>query len=717
MEPRGNAINTTPAGKEIPGQGGPPTPHSPLVQAGAVNARRQLRYTHAGGERPLDGYTIKRGIGIGGFGEVYFAISDAGKEVALKRIQRNLDIELRGVRQCLNLKHVNLIALWDIRTSGEGDSWVVMEYVPGHSLRDLLQQHSRGLLEADVRHWFLSICAGVCYLHDRGIVHRDLKPGNIFYDNDEKIVKIGDYGLSKFISHSRGSGHTESVGTFHYMAPEIGRGVYGKGIDIYALGVILFELLTGELPFDGESSHEIIMKHLTASPPMERIPPSFRTAVETALAKDPETRYANVREMLLDLPWDEARAAASMTASPASQIPPPPGCDQPTHHFPDVEVVSVSGSYSDDGGIFYIGEETVTAAAGDGNRLSGQFDLRKKGLPFAPATGSASAARPASPRHISNEPLARAMTVGTVGLWQWFQNAPLATPLKVVLAAGVGLVLLINSAWLFPVAIGLGLLYLIYFAIRSWTVGDEFSAPPAERSRPESQATGEGLLRQQLAARPLSDRLIELTASLLIAAVSAIVVGLLVLTAGGGWTAPPAETWARYVWLACTATFASWAVLATGKVWECSRGDVWQRRMVMAGIGLLAGLASFGIRGYLSLDAPVPGESHAIAGTSPQFPAELPATLVLFTCLFGLLRWWRMADPLRSTRLSLWSTGLCVVLAVVLSASFNLEPTGSAMLSLMMATAVQIAAPWIPPAERETCPAPGLSAGSRPHMA
>ena len=103
----------------------------------------------------------------------------------------------------------------------------------------------------------------MAYLHDHGIVHRDLKPGNVF--SDEGIVKVGDYGLSKFISCSRRSGQTESVGTVHYMAPEIANGRYGKEIDIYALGVILYEMLTGRVPFDGESVGEVLMKHLTAT--------------------------------------------------------------------------------------------------------------------------------------------------------------------------------------------------------------------------------------------------------------------------------------------------------------------------------------------------------------------------------------------------------------------------------------------------------------------
>ncbi len=108
------------------------------------------------------------------------------------------------------------------------------------------------------------MCGGVAYLHDHGIVHRDLKPGNIF--SDEGTVKIGDYGLAKFISCSRRSGQTESVGTVHYMAPEIANGRYGREIDTYALGIILFEMLTGRVPFEGESVGEVLMKHLTAEP-------------------------------------------------------------------------------------------------------------------------------------------------------------------------------------------------------------------------------------------------------------------------------------------------------------------------------------------------------------------------------------------------------------------------------------------------------------------
>jgi serine/threonine protein kinase len=261
-----------------------------------------MRFTFPSGATPLAGYTIKRGLGIGGFGEVYFAVSDSGKEVAVKRIARNLEVELRGVRQCLNLKHPNLIDLWDIQLDDHGESWVVMEFVSGPSLKDVISDHAQGMKAADAAWWFSGISAGVHYLHQNGIVHRDLKPGNIFHDSEADLVKIGDYGLSKFISCSRRSGHTESVGTVHYMAPEIGRGIYGREIDIYSMGIMLHEFLTGRLPFDGESSQEIIMKHLTARPDVSTLPAPFAQVVLKALAKDPEQRYRSVTEMLTDLP-------------------------------------------------------------------------------------------------------------------------------------------------------------------------------------------------------------------------------------------------------------------------------------------------------------------------------------------------------------------------------------------------------------------------------
>src|SRR5260370_35750370 len=141
------------------------------------------RFSYHCGQRPLDGYTVKRGLGRGGFGEVYLAVSDGGKEVALKVLRGDTDAELRGVGHCLNLKHPNLVALYDLRRDAAGDPWVVMEYVGGETLAAHLNRHPDGLPGELARGWFAGLAPAVGYLHDHGIIHPDLKPANIFIES------------------------------------------------------------------------------------------------------------------------------------------------------------------------------------------------------------------------------------------------------------------------------------------------------------------------------------------------------------------------------------------------------------------------------------------------------------------------------------------------------------------------------------------------------
>jgi serine/threonine protein kinase len=294
-----------------------------------------MKFTYSSGQRPLDGYSLKRGIGQGGFGEVYFAVSDGGKEVALKLLRGNSEIELRGVAQCLNLKHPNLVNLYDLKTDAEGNRWVVMEYIAGEPLSAVLNRHPNGLPPELALPWFLALARAVGYLHDHGIVHRDLKPGNIFLENGS--VKVGDYGLSKSISGSQRMAQTQSVGTVHYMAPEISTGNYNKQIDVYAAGIILYEMLTGRVPFDGESPGEILMKHLTATPDLSRVPPDYLPIVARALSKDPSQRFVSMTEMAREVekagaeveevqavPLARPRSVSPPRAIPVSPAKPPP---------------------------------------------------------------------------------------------------------------------------------------------------------------------------------------------------------------------------------------------------------------------------------------------------------------------------------------------------------------------------------------------------------
>lgn len=258
---------------------------------------RQYQYKH--GDRPLDGYTIERAAGRGGFGEVYYAISDAGKEVAIKTIQNYAHIELRGISQCMNLKSPHLVSIFDVKYNDKDEPFVVMEYVSGPSLGDIIKESGSGIGTQKAAFFLREIAKGISYLHDCGIVHRDLKPSNVFYENGQ--VKIGDYGLSKAINATQHSGQTITVGTVHYMAPEIGEGKYDRSIDIYALGIMLYEMLTGQVPYFGASPAEILMKHLSAEPDLTGIDATFARVIHKAMAKDPKERYKTVQEMVEDV--------------------------------------------------------------------------------------------------------------------------------------------------------------------------------------------------------------------------------------------------------------------------------------------------------------------------------------------------------------------------------------------------------------------------------
>src|SRR4051812_2133868 len=221
---------------------------SDRVTDDAAAGMRGYRYKH--GDRPLEGYTIQRAAGRGAFGEVYYAVSDSGREVALKIVLTYEQVELRGIGQCMNLKSPRLVSVFDVRDGEHGQPVVIMEYVAGPSLRELLDDSPSGFGAQKAAFFLREIGKGLTYLHDCGIVHRDLKPANIFYENG--YVKIGDYGLSKAISASHRSAQTVTVGTLHYMAPEVGAGDFDRGGEIYARGAVVFEMVAGQPPLCGQ---------------------------------------------------------------------------------------------------------------------------------------------------------------------------------------------------------------------------------------------------------------------------------------------------------------------------------------------------------------------------------------------------------------------------------------------------------------------------------
>ncbi len=656
-----------------------------------------MKFQYASGSRPLDGFVIKRGVGRGGFGEVYFATSDAGKELALKHIERNLEVELRGVGQCLNLKHPNLIDLYDIRYDESGDAWVVMEYVAGASLKDTIDRNPNGLPLDQVRFWFTGIAAGTAYLHDHGIVHRDLKPANIFEDSG--YVKIGDYGLSKFISTSRRSGQTESVGTFHYMAPEIGKGVYGKEIDIYALGIVLFEMLTGRTPFDGESSQEIIMKHLTADPDLSGVPQPYRAVIERALQKDAARRFHNAGEMVAALEAGQRSEARSQRSEVRNLDDAMEGIVLgPLVHHPE----KVVERYAE------VVQNAVPAYAAD---------------------------------MTSEEPIAKAVRKAAGDFGRWWNTGPMNTPLKIGLLLGAAVFAIFNGPWLVAASIFLGSVYLVYLGIRLivQSVGQQQVAmmpqpvPPQpvmpqyasipvpvrpvvpQPVMPQPAATlprspgwhmvSSEQRQQLLSQKTVADHAAELSGSMLWSAIVAAVLTVVMSVVGGDALTKSAEWRVGPAWFWLMTTVGTWLVLLAGKQCERGKGELGKRRFGMLILGLIFGAIAFTTSDFLLVDLGSAGKVMR----GPDFIKDLynstgeprlTAFLAYFGALFMTIGWWKLCDPLRSSRLRIAPILLAVMAAWIWQMFLPFPQPWGFMLVASIAIATQLSAPWISPAER-----------------
>jgi serine/threonine protein kinase len=676
-----------------------------------------IKFTYPSGARPLEGFTIKRGVGRGGFGEVYFATSDAGKEVALKLIRRNLDVELRGVTQCLNLKHPNLIALYDIKTDEMGDQWVVMEYVSGESLEDLIDRSPNGIPEDQMLSWMRGLCAGVAYLHDHGIVHRDLKPGNIF--SDDGMVKIGDYGLAKFISCSRRSGQTESVGTVHYMAPEIANGRYGREIDTYALGIILFEMLTGHVPFEGESVGEVLMKHLTAEPDLSVLQEPYRDIVKRALAKDPNVRLKNVGELVALLPGggDVAPTYARVDLEPIKLTP----ITSPKENAPNPP----KQQSPFDAAFKHTGEHLVD-----------HFAVEE---PIAKAVRSAWATVDRRWRGNHRQPLnllQKFLLVGAViFLAMWFSDGD---ALK-VLIKGLFVYAIYYAFWASIIRPGIRR----HTGEAALAAGSPppssppippLSQAPDQRTAawsPTQQPTATGLTRyeeaqrrrrsrsnwrdrvnQQLAAKPLREKLTELLGSMLLAAIfSAVAACALPLLSN---TQSSSELTATYLWLTIVGTLGSWAILVPSKFAEGKLEDQVPMRITLMLLGALLGLVAWGIADGLMLKTPGWREpidvgsglvSHGMLGWAKSERGANPPSAIYvayFAFLFVIPRWWRQTEYTRGTRMSLWCVFSCMFMAWLVQFFWWFPQPLGMIVAGIVALSTQLSSPWMPPSQRRT---------------
>ena len=328
---------------------------APLGGAGPVGAAASVH-----SERVLAGrYRLKRLIAKGGMAEVWEAVDEIlGRPVAVKILHPHLAADesfrerfRREAIAAARLAHPNVVATFDTGTDG-GITFIVMELVDSPTLRQAL--NDAGPMEPGrVVHIGAQVADALHYAHRAGVVHRDIKPANILICPDGR-VKVADFGIAKAVEDSEPSHPSPSealtgtgtiVGTAQYLSPEQvdGRAVDGRA-DVYAVGVVLYEMLCGRPPFTGETDMAVALKHITTDPLAPRqvkagIPPALEQVVLRALAKAPEARYQSAAELqsallAVDLSGRDPRPGAVDPGAPTGVVaaPPPAYAPAPARH-------------------------------------------------------------------------------------------------------------------------------------------------------------------------------------------------------------------------------------------------------------------------------------------------------------------------------------------------------------------------------------------------
>lgn len=222
---------------------------------------------------------------------------DASDEDAVKRFNR----EAKAVT---SLSHPNIVSIYDVENEGEF-YYLILEYVEGMTLKDYMIKNPRMPIETIV-HIAKQIAAGLSHAHQNGIIHRDIKPQNILM-NENLTCKITDFGIARAYGDTTLTQTNQMLGTVYYLSPEQARGnVATAQSDIYSLGILIFEMITGQIPFKGESAVAIALKHLQEELPeidkyRENIPQSVKNIVIQATMKNPNERYISSKELFEDL--------------------------------------------------------------------------------------------------------------------------------------------------------------------------------------------------------------------------------------------------------------------------------------------------------------------------------------------------------------------------------------------------------------------------------
>lgn len=284
-------------------------------------------------------YRIVGPLGAGGMAEVYLAHDDVlDRSVALKVMSgRYADDEefverfKREAQSAAALSHPNIVSIYDRGESEDGTYYIAMEYLPGGTLKDRILKRG-ALAPRTAAAVALQIAEALRAAHGAGVVHRDIKPHNVLV-TDTGDIKVGDFGIARAATSSTMTRTGSILGTAHYISPEQAMGEpVGQESDLYSLGVVLYEMLTGTLPYDAETSIGIAMKHVNGHlvPPRElnpEVPEGINAVTTKLLAKSPDERYADADELIEDLErvLQGLEPAASKTTRVTNRPAPPAG--------------------------------------------------------------------------------------------------------------------------------------------------------------------------------------------------------------------------------------------------------------------------------------------------------------------------------------------------------------------------------------------------------
>lgn len=264
------------------------------------------------GQKINDRYEVRKLIGEGGMANVYLGFDTIlERDVAIKVLRGDLADDEKFVRRFRReaqsaslLNHPNIVQIYDVGED-DGNFYIVMEYINGQTLKQLIKKRGK-LSVPEVIDIMSQLTDGLAHAHDSYIIHRDIKPQNIMI-LDDGMIKITDFGIAMAINASDLTQTNSVMGSVHYLPPEqaSGKGSTIKS-DIYSLGIMMYEMLAGVMPFRGETAVEIAMKHLKNPMPSvrkanETVPQSVENIILKATAKNPKNRYNNVRELYDDL--------------------------------------------------------------------------------------------------------------------------------------------------------------------------------------------------------------------------------------------------------------------------------------------------------------------------------------------------------------------------------------------------------------------------------